>query len=69
MTLSEKDCASRRRAAVLVAGSIVTYVAAQSAEPKEKVIKITAKAIRLHTGNLTLKKGEPVILNSRPSTC
>src|SRR2546427_10864709 len=49
-------------AAILAAASVVTYVAAQSAEPKEKVIKITAKRFDYTPGNLTLKKGEPVIL-------
>ncbi len=49
-------------AAILAAGSIVTYVAAQPAQPQEKVIKITAKRFDYTPGNLTLKKGEPVIL-------
>jgi cytochrome c oxidase subunit 2 len=62
MTLSGKGLRIAATAAVLVAGSIVTYVAAQSAEPKEKVIKITAKRFDYTPGNLTLKKGEPVIL-------
>jgi len=48
--------------AILAAASVVTYVVAQSAEPKEKVIKITAKRFDYTPGNLTLKKGEPVIL-------
>ena len=62
MTLSGKGLRIAATAAVLVAGSIVTYVAAQSAEPKEKLIKITAKRFDYTPGNLTLKKGEPVIL-------
>ncbi len=49
-------------AALLAAGCIVTYVAAQPAQPQEKVIKITAKRFDYTPGNLTLKKGEPVIL-------
>jgi cytochrome c oxidase subunit II len=62
MTLRGKGLRIAATAAVLVAGSIVTYVAAQSAEPKEKVIKITAKRFDYTPGNLTLKKGEPVML-------
>jgi cytochrome c oxidase subunit 2 len=62
MTLSGKGLRIAATAMVLAAGSIVTYVAAQSAEPKEKLIKITAKRFDYTPGNLTLKKGEPVIL-------
>ena len=62
MTLDGKGLRIAATAAVLVAGSIVTYVAAQSAEPKEKVIKITAKRFDYTPGKVTLKKGEPVIL-------
>jgi len=62
MTLSGKGLRIAATAMVLATGSIVTYVAAQSAEPKEKVIKITAKRFDYTPGNLTLKKGEPVIL-------
>ena len=52
-------------AALLAVGSLVTYVAAQSAEPKEKVIKITAKKFNYTPGTVTLKKGVPVILEFR----
>ena len=45
-------------AAILGVGGAATYVVAQ---PKEKVIKITAKRFDYTPGNLTLKKGEPVI--------
>jgi len=62
MTLSGKGLRIAATAMVLATGSIVTYVAAQSVEPKEKVIKITAKRFDYTPGNLTLKKGEPVIL-------
>src|ERR1700752_463660 len=62
MTLSGKGLRIAAAAVVLAAGSIVTYVAAQSAEPKEKLIKITARRFDYTPGNLTLKKGEPVIL-------
>ena len=42
--------------------SIATYVMAQPAQPKEKVIRIGAKRFDYTPGELTLKKGEPVIL-------
>src|SRR5712664_3001547 len=59
MTLSGKVLRIAATAAILAAASVVTYVAAQ---PKAKVIKITAKRFDYTPGNLTLKKGEPVIL-------
>jgi cytochrome c oxidase subunit 2 len=46
-------------------GSLGAYVAAQSAEPKEKVIKITAKKFNYTPGEVKLKKGVPVILEFR----
>ena len=49
-------------AAALGVASIATYVAAQPAEPKERVIRIDAKRFDYTPGELTLKKGEPVIL-------
>jgi cytochrome c oxidase subunit II len=48
--------------AALGLASIATYVAAQPAQPKEKVIRIDAKRFDYTPGELTLKKGEPVIL-------
>ncbi|HEY1289929.1 MAG TPA: cupredoxin domain-containing protein [Burkholderiales bacterium] len=42
--------------------SIATYVVAQPAQPKEKVIRIDAKRFDYTPGELTLKKGEAVIL-------
>src|SRR3954465_891796 len=62
MTLDRKGLRIAATAALLVAGSIFTYVAAQSAVPNEKVIRITAKRFDYTPGNVTLKKGEPVIL-------
>jgi len=62
MTLSGKGLRIAATTAILAAAAVVTYVAAQPAEPKEKVIKITAKRFDYTPGNLTLKKGEPVIL-------
>ena len=49
-------------AAALGLASIATYVAAQPAPPKEKVIRIDAKRFDYTPGELTLKKGEPVVL-------
>lgn len=51
-------------AGVLALGlaSIATYVMAQPAQPKEKVIRIDAKRFDYTPGELTLKKGEAVIL-------
>jgi cytochrome c oxidase subunit 2 len=49
-------------AAALGFASIATYVAAQPAQPKERVIRIDAKRFDYTPGELTLKKGEPVIL-------
>ena len=49
-------------AAVLAAASIGAYVAAQSAEPKERVIKITTQRFNYTPGVVTLKKGVPVVL-------
>ena len=54
-----------RIAAVAVVLSLSAYVAAQSAEPKEKVIKITAKKFNYTPGEVKLKKGVPVILEFR----
>jgi cytochrome c oxidase subunit 2 len=50
---------------VVMLGSIGAYVAAESAEPKEKVIKITAKKFNYTPGEVKLKKGVPVILEFR----
>jgi cytochrome c oxidase subunit 2 len=47
--------------AVLALGSLLGYVAVQAA-PRTKVIKISAKRFDYSPGHLTLKKGEPVIL-------
>jgi cytochrome c oxidase subunit 2 len=49
----------------VILGSLGAYVAAQSAEPKEKVIRITAKKFNYTPGTVTLKKGVPVILEFR----
>ena len=46
-------------AAVLASGSVCTLVVAQ---PRERVIRIQAKRFSYTPGELTLKKGEPVVL-------
>jgi len=48
--------------AALGIASIATYVAAQPAQPKEKIIRIDAKRFDYTPSQLTLKKGEAVIL-------
>ncbi len=55
-------CAS---ASLLALATLGVYVSAQSAEPKEKVIRITAKRFNYTPGEVTLKKGVPVILEFR----
>ena len=49
-------------AAALAAGAVTTFLAAEAAQPKEKVIKIVAKRFKYTPGKLTVKKGTPVIL-------
>lgn len=61
---------SRRKAIVAVTavfglGSLGAYAVAQAAKPKEKVIKITAKRFTFTPGNITLKKGVPVVFELR----
>jgi cytochrome c oxidase subunit 2 len=58
------SCVAIATMAVML-GSLGAYVAAQSAEPKEKVIRITAKKFNYTPGTVTLKKGVPVILEFR----
>jgi|SRR6266852_5103416 len=62
MKLGGKGLRIAAAAAIVAIASVATYVAAQPAQPKEKVIKITAKRFDYTPGHLTLKKGEPVIL-------
>lgn len=49
-------------ATILTIGSAGAYLVAQSAEPKEKVIRITAKKFNYTPGEITIKKGVPVVL-------
>ena len=46
-------------AAALAGGCVATYVVAQ---PRERVIRIQARRFSYTPGELTLKKGEPVVL-------
>ena len=59
MRLDKKWLCAAAGAAALALASIATYVVAQ---PSEKVIRIGAKRFDYTPGELTLKKGEPVIL-------
>ena len=52
-------------AAALGLGSVGAFVAAQAAQPKEKVVKITAKRFTFTPENITLKKGVPVVFELR----
>lgn len=65
MKLNAKAMRIAAMAAVFALGSTGVYVGAQSAQPKEKVIKITAKRFNYTPGEVTLKKGVPVILEFR----
>ena len=53
---------TRSAAAAVAAAMIAAYVVAQSAEPAEPVIRITAKKFEFKPHEVTLKKGVPVIL-------
>jgi cytochrome c oxidase subunit 2 len=65
MTIDKKALRIAVVAVVVALGSLGAYVAAQSAEPKEKVIQITAKKFNYTPGEVKLKKGVPVILEFR----
>ncbi|MFL6571987.1 MAG: cupredoxin domain-containing protein [Burkholderiales bacterium] len=62
MTLDTRVLRMAAGAAALGLASIATYVAAQPAQPTERIIRIDAKRFDYTPGELTLKKGEPVIL-------
>jgi cytochrome c oxidase subunit 2 len=51
--------------ALLGVGYGASFVAAQAAAPRAKVIRITAKRFDYSPAHITLKKGEPVILELR----
>jgi cytochrome c oxidase subunit 2 len=48
-------------AAALAVGAAGTYVVAQAAQPKERVIKVVASRFKYSPGNLKIKKGQPVV--------
>jgi cytochrome c oxidase subunit 2 len=48
-------------AAALAVGAASTYVAAQAAQPKERVIKVVASRFKYTPGALKIKKGQPVV--------
>ena len=62
MTSNRKAFATVMMSAVLALSGFAVYVAAQSPEPKEKVIRISAKKFNYTPGEVQLKKGVPVIL-------
>ena len=62
MKLNTRTLRIAAGAAALGLASIATYVAAQPAQPKERVIRINAKRFDYTPGELTLRKGEAVIL-------
>lgn len=62
MTIHRKALRIAAVAALVALSSLGAYVAAQSAEPKEQVIRISAKRFNYTPGEVKLKKGVPVIL-------
>ena len=58
MKLGARGLRIAAAAAIFAVGGATTYVVAQ---PKEKVIKISAKRFDYTPGNLTLKKGQAVV--------
>src|ERR1043166_5063083 len=66
MKLNARTLRIAAGAAALGLASIATYVAAQPAQPKERIIRIDAKRFDYTPGELTLKKGEAVILDPPP---
>ena len=62
MNLDKKALRATCVATLVAMISIGVYVAAQSAEPAEQVIKITARKFNYTPAEVRLKKGAPVIL-------
>ncbi len=65
MRLDRKAVRFAATAAALTLVLAGAYVAAESAQPKEKVIRITAKRFNYTPGEVKLKKGVPVVLEFR----
>jgi cytochrome c oxidase subunit 2 len=49
-------------AMILIIASLGTYMVAESATPKERIIKITTKRFDYSPAEVTVKKGVPVVL-------
>ena len=62
MVATKSKMRSLVAAAIVAVAMTAAYVAAQSAESGEQVIKITAKKFEYKPHDITLKKGVPVIL-------
>ena len=62
MNLDAKTARAAAAATAFAMISVGAYVAAQSAEPAEQVIRITARKFNYTPAELRLKKGAPVIL-------
>ena len=48
-------------AATMALAAASTYVVAQAAQPKERVIKVVASRFKYTPGTLKVKKGQPVV--------
>jgi cytochrome c oxidase subunit 2 len=49
-------------AVILIIASLSTYMVAESATPKERIIKITTKRFDYSPAEVTVKKGIPIVL-------
>jgi len=47
--------------AIMAVAAASTYVVAQAAQPKERVIKVVASPFKYTPGTLKVKKGQPVV--------
>jgi cytochrome c oxidase subunit 2 len=65
MTMTRRAAMAGAVAGAFGLSSVGAYVAAASAKPKEKVIKITAKRFTFTPGTITLKQGVPVVFELR----
>ena len=62
MKLNRTGVCAVLAASVFSLGSMGAYLVAQSAEPKETIVKITAQRFNYTPGTVVLKKGVPVVL-------
>jgi cytochrome c oxidase subunit 2 len=65
MTLDKRVVITAATLALLGLGYGASFVAAEAAAPRAKVIKISAKRFDYSPAHLTLKKGVPVVLELR----